>query len=80
MTFPILMRTVMNQFIPDHEHLMLDLKQVCQLTRLSKSTVYRLELKGSFPKRIRISERRVVWRAIDIYDFITERVEESLNG
>jgi len=80
MTFPILMRTVMNQFIPDHEHLMLDLKQVCQLTRLSKSTVYRLELKGSFPKRIRISERRVVWRAIDIYNFITERVEESLNG
>jgi predicted DNA-binding transcriptional regulator AlpA len=80
MTFPILMRTVMNQFIPDHEHLMLDLKQVCQLTRLSKSTVYRLELKGSFPKRIRISERRVVWRALEIYDFITERVEESLNG
>ena len=80
MTFPILMRTVMNQFIPDHEHLMLDLKQVCQLTRLSKSTVYRLELKVSFPRRIRISERRVVWRAIDIYDFITERVEESLNG
>ena len=73
------MRTVMNQFIPDHEHLMLDLKQVCQLTRLSKSTVYRLELKGSFPKRIRISERRVVWRAFDIYDFIAERVEASLN-
>ena len=73
------MRTVMNQFIPDHEHLMLDLKQVCQLTRLSKSTVYRRELKGSFPKRIRISERRVVWRAFDIYDFIAERVEASLN-
>ena len=80
MRFHSLVERIMNQFIPDHEHLMLDLKQVCQLTRLSKSTVYRLELKGSFPRRIRISERRVVWRAIDIYDFITERVEESLNG
>lgn len=61
----------------DHEHLLLDLKQVCQLTKLSKSTVYRLEVLGKFPRRIKLSERRVAWRAFDVYDFITERAEES---
>lgn len=61
----------------DHEHLLLDLKQVCQLTNLSKSTVYRLEVLGKFPRRIKLSERRVAWRAFDVYDFITERAEES---
>ena len=61
----------------NHEHLLLDLKQVCQLTRLSKSTIYRLEVLGRFPRRIKLSERRVAWRAFDVYDFITERAEES---
>ena len=61
------------------EHLVLDLKNVCHLTGLSKSTIYRLERQGSFPKRIKLSERRVAWLALDIYDFITERVEASHN-
>lgn len=61
----------------NHERLLLDLKQVCQLTRLSKSTIYRLEVQGRFPKRIKLSERRIAWRAFDVYDFITERVQES---
>ena len=36
-----------------------------------------LEVLGKFPRRIKLSERRVAWRAFDIYDFITERAEES---
>lgn len=67
----------MNSVTPSHEHLLLDYKQVCQLTKLSKSTVYRLEVLGKFPRRIKLSARRVAWRAFDIYDFITERAEES---
>ena len=75
-----LQRRSMRHLSQDHEHLLLDLKQVCQLTRLSKSTIYRLEVIGRFPKRIRLSARRVAWRAFDIYDFITQRMEESENA
>lgn len=67
----------MTSLTQHHENLLLDLKQVCQLTKLSKSTVYRLEVLGKFPRRIKLSERRVAWRAFDVYDFITERAEES---
>jgi len=69
----------MSQIPSESDRLLLDLKNVCHLTGLSKSTVYRLERQGSFPKRIKLSERRVAWLALDIYDFITERVEASHN-
>ena len=69
----------MEQIHSTTEQIVLSLKTVCHLTGLSKSTVYRLERQGSFPKRIKLSERRVAWLALDIYDFITERVEASHN-
>jgi len=39
----------------------LRIRQVMQLTGLSRMTIYRLELAGRFPKRRRLSENSVAW-------------------
>lgn len=36
-------------------------KQVCEATNLSKTTVWRKQKDGDFPKPIKISANRVVW-------------------
>jgi prophage regulatory protein len=42
------------------------IRQVMQLTGLSRMTIYRLELAGRFPKRRRLSENSVAWLESDI--------------
>ena len=37
-----------------------------QLTGLSRTTIYRLELAGEFPKRRQLSHNSVAWREEDI--------------
>ena len=44
----------------------LRIRQVMQLTGLSRMTIYRLELAGRFPKRRRLSENSVAWVESDI--------------
>ena len=44
----------------------LRIRQVIQLTGLSRMTIYRLELAGQFPKRRRLSENSVAWLETDI--------------
>ncbi len=44
----------------------LRIRQVMQLTGLSRMTIYRLELAGRFPKRRRLSENSVAWLESDI--------------
>jgi prophage regulatory protein len=44
----------------------LRIRQVMQLTGLSRTTIYRLELAGRFPKRRRLSENPVAWLESDI--------------
>jgi prophage regulatory protein len=44
----------------------LRIRQVMQLTGLSRMTIYRLELAGKFPKRRRLSENSVAWLESDI--------------
>lgn len=44
----------------------LRIRQVMQLTGLSRMTIYRLELAGKFPKRRRLSENSVAWMESDI--------------
>lgn len=51
---------------------LLNIAQVCKLTSLSKSSVYRLEEKGMFPQRVRLSVGRVAWRNEDIQQWITQ--------
>lgn len=44
---------------------------------LSRSTIYRMMNTGSFPRAIRITPSRVVWKESDIQDWIDDRIKES---
>lgn len=42
------------------------LKEVVELTSLSKSTIYRMISAGVFPASIALSQRAVAWRVSDV--------------
>jgi prophage regulatory protein len=44
----------------------LRLKSVLERTGLSRSTLYRKIERGTFPKRVQISERCIGWREADV--------------
>lgn len=48
-------------------------------TGLSRSTLYDMIAKGSFPKPIRLGKRAVGWRESQINEWLTER-EAASNG
>jgi len=51
----------------------LRIRQVIQLTGLSRMTIYRLELAGQFPQRRRLSENSVAWLESDIESWADAR-------
>jgi len=51
----------------------LRIRQVMQLTGLSRMTIYRLELAGNFPKRRRLSQNSVAWLESDIVAWADSR-------
>lgn len=50
-------------------------KEVQAKTGLGASSIYAMMQKGTFPKAINISERRVAWIESDIDLWISERIE-----
>lgn len=50
---------------------------VRHLTALSRSTIWRLERQGSFPKRRRISHRRVAWASVEVRDWAHARSSDG---
>jgi prophage regulatory protein len=46
------------------------LKELEQVTGLSETTISRMERKGAFPKRVKISARRVAWLKQDVLDWM----------
>ena len=48
--------------------------EVRRITTLSYSQVNRLEKRGQFPKRVRLSEQRVAWRLSEIQEWIEGRL------
>ena len=59
----------------NYDHTLLRRKQVEEMTTLSRSTIYDLMKKGHFPKSIAISPKTIVWRKIDIEQWIREQFE-----
>lgn len=51
--------------------------EVFQKTGLSKSTRWRLEKAGQFPKKVQLSLRAVGWRAEEIIQWCRERCEAT---
>ena len=52
---------------------LLRLPDVRKVTGLSRSSIYRLESTGDFPKRVRLSERACAWRENELLDWIDSR-------
>jgi prophage regulatory protein len=51
----------------------LRIRQVMQVTGLSRMTIYRLEIAGKFPRRRRLSGNSVAWLESDIETWARER-------
>lgn len=51
----------------------LNIKEVCERTSLSRSTVYRLIKDGYFPRKIKISKSRVAWRDCEVNAWLQEQ-------
>jgi prophage regulatory protein len=55
---------------------LLRLPEVLSRVPLSKSTVLRKVADGSFPRPVRLGERRVAWVENEIIEWEQERIEE----
>ena len=53
---------------------LLNLKEVSELLGISISTINRLIKKGDFPKKVKISPRRMVFIEKEIEDWINSRI------
>lgn len=52
-----------------HNHFLTE-KSVSQITTFSRATINRKVASGEFPKPLWISERRKVWKASDVSDWM----------
>lgn len=59
---------------------LLPLRLVNDRTGLSKSSIYRLEKEGKFPKRVTITETRVAWVESEIDAWIAEKIAARDEG
>ena len=59
---------------------LLRVRQVIELTGLSRMTIYRLELDGEFPRRRRLSRNSVAWLDTDIYEWTQSRPQSPLQA
>ena len=55
---------------------LMKLKEVIEMTRLAKSTIYKLQSEDKFPKSVTLSARAVAWVESEVQDWIREKVEE----
>ena len=51
----------------------LTVREVCRITRMSRSTLWRMERAGNFPKRVRRTDATVAWRASEVHAWIAAR-------
>jgi len=54
---------------------LIKLKEVTEMTTLSKATIYRLIKQRKFPDSISVGSRAVAWRTIDILEWIQKKVD-----
>jgi len=49
---------------------LLKIRDVCERTALSRSTVYEKIRKGEFPPPVKLGERAVAWREADVVEWL----------
>jgi prophage regulatory protein len=47
--------------------------EVCALTRLSPVTIWRMERRGEFPRRIKIGAKRIAWSGKEVRGWLADR-------
>ena len=52
--------------------------EVQKLTSLSRSTIWRLENTGKFPKKVRLSQKSIGWLESDIQTWIKTRKSKTM--
>jgi prophage regulatory protein len=55
-------------------------QDVLLLTGLSRSTIWRLERKGGFPKRIRLGQNSIGWAEAEILAWLSSRPRGFASG
>ena len=55
----------------------LRMKDIQQMTALSKSTIYRLISEGSFPKQFKIGKLAVVWVRSDVSNWMDQQLSAT---
>jgi len=56
---------------------LLRLPEVRKAVGLSRSSIYDLEARGLFPKRVALSVRAVAWKASEVQHFIEQRTPKK---
>jgi prophage regulatory protein len=49
------------------------IRQVCEMTGIARSTIYKYIADGTFPKSFKLGQRVCVWRVATIEAWIAER-------
>ncbi len=52
---------------------LISIADVCRITSLSRTTIWRLESAGKFARRLRCSPNRVAWRLSEVLQWAAER-------
>lgn len=55
------------------DNILIHQRDLCALLGVSRSTLFRWERDGHFPRRIKLGPKRVAWRKSDIEDWIDAR-------
>jgi predicted DNA-binding transcriptional regulator AlpA len=71
------MTKLINGDVMQNSNNILKLPQTSKKTGLSRTTIYRLELEGKFPKKIKLAERAIGFLESEIDAWIQSRVAAS---
>jgi prophage regulatory protein len=56
---------------------LIGIRMVCELTSLSRATIYRLVVDERFPRALKISANRIAWREQAVLDWLASRSETA---
>ncbi|WP_342607420.1 AlpA family transcriptional regulator [Vibrio tritonius] len=58
----------------------LKLKEVMEMTAMSRSNVYKMMSEGRFPQSVSLGARAVAWVESEVQDWILERIAQRDGG
>lgn len=56
---------------------LLRLREVCRMTGLCRSMIYKMQAENRFPRRVKIGVRAVGWLEEEVAQWLTDRVASS---